>query len=49
MTKFKMNTKDIHELIALSAALNFQLRQAEGTRKRIAELSLREKRKYVKS
>lgn len=43
--KFKHDTKDMHELIALSATLNFQLRQAEGTRKQIEKLSLRQRRK----
>ena len=30
--KFKQNEENIHKLIALSAALNYQLREAEETR-----------------
>lgn len=42
---FKMDTSNIHELIALTSALNYQLRNAEETRKKIVRLSLKLKRK----
>lgn len=38
--KFKTDITHLHRLIALSAALNYQLRSAEATRKEIAKLSL---------
>lgn len=44
MKKFNHNTEHIHELITLSSALNYQLRQAEETRKKIEKLSLKAKR-----
>lgn len=42
--KFKEDTQNIHELIALTSALNFKLREAEEIRKEITKLSLRAKR-----
>lgn len=45
MKKFKHDTSNVHELIRLTAVLNYQLRIAEETRKLIANLSLKVKRK----
>lgn len=44
MKAFKQDTSNIHKLITLSAALNYQLRRAEETRKEISMLSLRARR-----
>lgn len=41
---FKMDTSNIHELIALTTTLNYQLRNAEEIRKKITKLSLKLKR-----
>ena len=45
MRTFKEETSNMQRLIALSAALNFPLRKAEETRKEIAKLSLKLKRR----
>ena len=46
--KFQHDTTYILELITLTSALNYQLRMAEETRKRISEISLKLKHKRRK-